>query len=625
MSYNINVIDNVINLTSTSNDDKVNINIAEPAVVNIVVSDKVGPQGPPGETGTGVASIVAGANITVDNTDPANPVVSATGGGSSEVTHQLNPSTTGLGITYLATGVANDLSDAPDAFGNTGKFIRLLDMTNRVSINSNWVGLPRLDSAIINDLSQPPYIAGSNGETVIESISTIQTNHAMFVALADSNTQERVIINPNYFDMQGYVIGDAGQGFTNTSDVGLQDIPTYPWIVRLIADVYQEFAHDTSTPWRKVDIDGASMSGGWGNGIEPNNSGWNSRYTLSEMEYKLASNPVYVGRLIYYVSITSNPEIVTEQDFISYVNSLNGGYYLIGVTAMSRGEIVLDTLGNYVNSGTWFDGKYHSLWYCDGDSILRKYEVGGQTSYFKYGSSGTIEFTALGGGEYDIKFRRFMQIDVLPEPTMPTDEGKVITVAADGSYVLDEVTGGTGGGGGLPDIATGDALKLLRVNATEDAVEWTNAIEIASLVANRVGTVPVTNDGDARVVFTTDFNHNPSIELHQGKTGHLQGTACYMDWVAADDADYDVRDIMTGGIFTRILSRANYVISDNFGSPIATFNRGSLVVDFANAPTVGGNPLPTGGSNVPDQPTTDGTYVLKITGGVATWEELVIS
>lgn len=39
-----------------------------------------GPQGPAGQ----VNSVVAGTNITVNNTDPANPVVSSTGGGVSK-------------------------------------------------------------------------------------------------------------------------------------------------------------------------------------------------------------------------------------------------------------------------------------------------------------------------------------------------------------------------------------------------------------------------------------------------------------------------------------------------------------------------------------------------------------
>ena len=43
-----------------------------------------GPTGPQGDAGTGqVVSIVAGTNVTVDATDPANPIVSAAGGGGS--------------------------------------------------------------------------------------------------------------------------------------------------------------------------------------------------------------------------------------------------------------------------------------------------------------------------------------------------------------------------------------------------------------------------------------------------------------------------------------------------------------------------------------------------------------
>lgn len=37
--------------------------------------------GPKGDDGV-IQSIVAGTNVTVDDTDPANPIVSASGGGS---------------------------------------------------------------------------------------------------------------------------------------------------------------------------------------------------------------------------------------------------------------------------------------------------------------------------------------------------------------------------------------------------------------------------------------------------------------------------------------------------------------------------------------------------------------
>ena len=53
----------------------------------------------------GIQSIVAGDNITVDNSDPANPVVSSTGGGSEQNNINRIPSATyaELGITPEST------------------------------------------------------------------------------------------------------------------------------------------------------------------------------------------------------------------------------------------------------------------------------------------------------------------------------------------------------------------------------------------------------------------------------------------------------------------------------------------------------------------------------------------
>lgn len=42
----------------------------------------VGPPGPPGNPGV-VQAVIAGANVTVDNTNPAYPIVSSTGGGGT--------------------------------------------------------------------------------------------------------------------------------------------------------------------------------------------------------------------------------------------------------------------------------------------------------------------------------------------------------------------------------------------------------------------------------------------------------------------------------------------------------------------------------------------------------------
>lgn len=64
------------------------IQVTSGAVLNVTyasLSDGAGTQGPPGPAGSPgpagiVASVVAGTNVTVNNTDPANPIVNAAGG-----------------------------------------------------------------------------------------------------------------------------------------------------------------------------------------------------------------------------------------------------------------------------------------------------------------------------------------------------------------------------------------------------------------------------------------------------------------------------------------------------------------------------------------------------------------
>jgi hypothetical protein len=84
-----------------------------------------GIQGPPGNDGADgvVQAVVAGSGISVDATDPANPIVSATGGGSGDVTaasnigdgHLVVGDGGGKGIKAHASGAPGDA-----AFKNTG-------------------------------------------------------------------------------------------------------------------------------------------------------------------------------------------------------------------------------------------------------------------------------------------------------------------------------------------------------------------------------------------------------------------------------------------------------------------------------------------------------------------------
>lgn len=68
----------------------------------------VGPEGPQGDPGV-IQSIVAGTNVTVDDTDPANPIVSATGGSGSGIVESV---VAGDNVTVDATDPANPIVSA---------------------------------------------------------------------------------------------------------------------------------------------------------------------------------------------------------------------------------------------------------------------------------------------------------------------------------------------------------------------------------------------------------------------------------------------------------------------------------------------------------------------------------
>jgi len=84
-----------------------------------------GGAGSGGSGGGGIQSIVAGTNITVDNTDPLNPVISSTGGGGS---------TTFADDTQTQTGTATNIAIDPLRLANWWTYIK--GIANNIS--SNW-------------------------------------------------------------------------------------------------------------------------------------------------------------------------------------------------------------------------------------------------------------------------------------------------------------------------------------------------------------------------------------------------------------------------------------------------------------------------------------------------------
>ena len=73
----------------------------------------------------GIQSIVAGTNVTIDNTDPLNPVVSATGGGS------------GGGVQSVQSGSNNvEGSEATSTFAS-GSIDTVDNTTTFISVSNN--------------------------------------------------------------------------------------------------------------------------------------------------------------------------------------------------------------------------------------------------------------------------------------------------------------------------------------------------------------------------------------------------------------------------------------------------------------------------------------------------------
>lgn len=162
-----------------------------------------GPIGPAGADGV-VQSIVAGTNITVDSTDPANPIVSASGGGGTgatvtkSITQAAHGFTTGS-VVYLSgttyTLADKDAAATAEAVGVVGS-----TTTNTFDLITDGFisGLAGLTAGSV-------YFLGDNGVlTTTEPTTVGQISKPILVA--DTSTSGYVV---NY---RGIAIATAGSG-----------------------------------------------------------------------------------------------------------------------------------------------------------------------------------------------------------------------------------------------------------------------------------------------------------------------------------------------------------------------------------------------------------------------------
>lgn len=150
--------------------------------LNRVVLRQVGRRGLPGERGPSgaVESIVAGTNVTVDDTDPANPIVNATGGGGGGAVDSVNGQT---GVVVLD---ADDISD----ISTTHRFTTAADITRLAGTSGTNTGDQTLVSlgltATATELNFTDGVTSSI-QTQVDSKQASDSDLTAIAALSPSN------------------------------------------------------------------------------------------------------------------------------------------------------------------------------------------------------------------------------------------------------------------------------------------------------------------------------------------------------------------------------------------------------------------------------------------------------
>jgi hypothetical protein len=90
------------------------------------------------------------------------------------------------------------------------------------------------------------------------------------------------------------------------------------------------------------------------------------------------------------------------------------------------------------------------------------------------------------------------------------------------------------------------------------------------------------NDGNPRALLTVGATGNPTLAFHRGKTGvPVQATALVQDWAWQDDADFDVRWVMTSDSELQFTGSSLHPVTHTFMTPVKFT---SLIGFFGSTP-----------------------------------------
>src|SRR5690606_24397398 len=98
----------------------------------------------------GIESIVAGSGIAINNSDPANPIVSATGGGGGG---GIDSIVAGNGINVDNTDPTNPVISVT---GSAGTEVNVQTGTTYTLVLSDAFKMVTMDNAVANTITVPP-------------------------------------------------------------------------------------------------------------------------------------------------------------------------------------------------------------------------------------------------------------------------------------------------------------------------------------------------------------------------------------------------------------------------------------------------------------------------------------
>lgn len=185
--------------------------------VNLIQVGTQGPAGPQGAQGIPgvVQSIVAGDNVTVDNTDPANPIVSSTGGGGGAVSSVF-------GRTGDVTAQSGDYTKSQVGLSNVDNTSDVNKPVSTAQANANATVLSAAesyaDAKVTNSLGSSTTIAPSQdavttGLSSKGNLSDVEWLLDYDYAMGSSGLVSGGVITPTD-DVGGFMVS-AGVGYRN--------------------------------------------------------------------------------------------------------------------------------------------------------------------------------------------------------------------------------------------------------------------------------------------------------------------------------------------------------------------------------------------------------------------------